>query len=274
MVGRVRSSGRNGLAGQRDPPFPLGCFPPPLSFRLAPRPQEARSMHLSPPALHQKAPMARCLRAGQGRAPLYSAGTSPGWEDSGGLVVRPHPGVSRAPPRGRLRLLPVRDPRNSGARSASLLEAPDAGAAAETDRRSGVGDRGGSRRPQGAHRSPAPRPRGHPGSNPQSQPAKTKRSPAPAVHAATRAVRRELRNAYFSFVAACRSAAEKLRAGNRKQPFPRGCFLLPCPSLEVRQPAKNGGTRMSRRSHAATANCVSLARCTADRVNETDITAA
>jgi REP element-mobilizing transposase RayT len=60
--------------------------------------------------------------------------------------------------------------------------------------------------------------------HPHSQPAKTKRSPAPAVHAATRAVRRELRNAYFGFVAAYRSAAEKLRAGNRNQPFPMGCF--------------------------------------------------
>ena len=38
--------------------------------------------------------------------------------------------------------------------------------------------------------------------SPQSQPNKTKRSPAPAVHAATRAVRRELRDAYFWFVAA------------------------------------------------------------------------
>jgi hypothetical protein len=60
--------------------------------------------------------------------------------------------------------------------------------------------------------------------SPQSRPSKTKRSPAPAVHAATRAVRRELRDAYFGFVAAYRSAAEKLRAGNRNQPFPTGCF--------------------------------------------------
>jgi hypothetical protein len=65
--------------------------------------------------------------------------------------------------------------------------------------------------------------------NPQSQPAKTKRSPAPAVHAATRAVRRELRNAYFGFVAAYRSAAEKLRAGQRDAPFPAGCFPPPLP---------------------------------------------
>ena len=65
--------------------------------------------------------------------------------------------------------------------------------------------------------------------NPRSQPTKTKRSPAPAVHAATRAVRRELRNAYFGFVAAYRSAAEKLRAGQRDAPFPTGCFPPPLP---------------------------------------------
>lgn len=60
--------------------------------------------------------------------------------------------------------------------------------------------------------------------SPQSQPARTKRSPAPAVHAASVAVRRELRNAYFWFVASYRDAAEKLRAGKRDQPFPLGCF--------------------------------------------------
>ncbi len=60
--------------------------------------------------------------------------------------------------------------------------------------------------------------------NPLSQPAKPKKSPAPAVHAATKAVRRELRNAYFTFVAAYRDAAAKLRAGKRDTPFPMGCF--------------------------------------------------
>jgi REP element-mobilizing transposase RayT len=64
---------------------------------------------------------------------------------------------------------------------------------------------------------------------PESRPLKTKRSPAPAVHAASRAVRRELRNAYFLFVAAYRSAAEKLRAGQRDAPFPMGCFPPPLP---------------------------------------------
>ena len=65
--------------------------------------------------------------------------------------------------------------------------------------------------------------------SPQSQPAKTKRSPAPAVHAASLAVRRELRSAYFGFVAAYRNAAEKLRAGQRDPTFPRGCFPPPLP---------------------------------------------
>jgi hypothetical protein len=65
--------------------------------------------------------------------------------------------------------------------------------------------------------------------SPESRPLKTKRSPAPAVHAASRAVRRELRNAYFLFVAAYRSAAEKLRAGQRDPPFPTGCFPPPLP---------------------------------------------
>jgi REP element-mobilizing transposase RayT len=65
--------------------------------------------------------------------------------------------------------------------------------------------------------------------SPESRPLKTKRSPAPAVHAASRAVRRELRNAYFLFVAAYRSAAEKLRAGHRDPPFPMGCFPPPLP---------------------------------------------
>lgn len=65
--------------------------------------------------------------------------------------------------------------------------------------------------------------------SPESCPLKTKRSPAPAVHAASRAVRRELRNAYFLFVAAYRPAAEKLKAGQRDPTFPMGCFPPPLP---------------------------------------------
>jgi REP-associated tyrosine transposase len=54
--------------------------------------------------------------------------------------------------------------------------------------------------------------------NPLQRPKKTKKSPAPAFHAASKAVRRELWDAYALFVAAYRAAAEKLRAGARDVP--------------------------------------------------------
>jgi putative transposase len=60
--------------------------------------------------------------------------------------------------------------------------------------------------------------------DPLRQPKKTKKSPAPAFHAASKAVRRELWNAYSLFVAAYRDAAEKLKAGIRDVVFPRGSF--------------------------------------------------
>jgi REP element-mobilizing transposase RayT len=60
--------------------------------------------------------------------------------------------------------------------------------------------------------------------NPLRQPEKTKKSPAPAFHAASKAVRRELWNAYGLFVAAYRDAAEKLRAGVHGITFPIGSF--------------------------------------------------
>ena len=60
--------------------------------------------------------------------------------------------------------------------------------------------------------------------NPLRRPKKTKKSPAPAFHAATQATRRELWNAYALFVAAYRDAAEKLRAGIRNVVFPKGSF--------------------------------------------------
>src|SRR5436305_5016515 len=60
--------------------------------------------------------------------------------------------------------------------------------------------------------------------NPLQRPKRTKKSPAPAFHAASKAVRLELRDAYAWFVAAYRAAAEKLRAGVRDVVFPRGSF--------------------------------------------------
>jgi REP element-mobilizing transposase RayT len=60
--------------------------------------------------------------------------------------------------------------------------------------------------------------------HPHSLPLKTKRSPAPLVHAATKAMREALRKAYYDFVEAFRDAAEKWKKGNLKARFPVGSF--------------------------------------------------
>ena len=60
--------------------------------------------------------------------------------------------------------------------------------------------------------------------NPTSHPVKTKKSPAPLVHAASRRVRQEIYRMYGLFVAAFREAAEQLKAGDRSARFPEGSF--------------------------------------------------
>jgi hypothetical protein len=60
--------------------------------------------------------------------------------------------------------------------------------------------------------------------NPHHRPAKTKKSPAPLFHAATKRVRDDLLNTYYAFVAAFREAAERLKAGDRNAGFPLGSF--------------------------------------------------
>jgi hypothetical protein len=57
--------------------------------------------------------------------------------------------------------------------------------------------------------------------HPLSQPAKTKKSPAPLVHAASKRVRTEMKIAYLWFVRAFREAAEYLRVGDRMARRPR-----------------------------------------------------
>jgi len=59
---------------------------------------------------------------------------------------------------------------------------------------------------------------------PLASPKRTKKSLAPLFHAATKAVRQELYEAYGWFVAAYREAAEKLRGGDRTVRFPAGSF--------------------------------------------------
>lgn len=61
------------------------------------------------------------------------------------------------------------------------------------------------------------------------RPRRTKRSPAPAFHAASKRARLALMEAYRWFEAAYREAADRLRAGRRHAPFPEGCFPPPLP---------------------------------------------
>ena len=60
--------------------------------------------------------------------------------------------------------------------------------------------------------------------NPLHRTDRIKKSPAPFVHAATKAMRQFLWEGYALFLAAYRSAAERLKAGDPAPPFPAGCF--------------------------------------------------
>jgi putative transposase len=60
--------------------------------------------------------------------------------------------------------------------------------------------------------------------DPHARPKKLKRSPAPLFHAKSQRIRRELYEGYAWFVAAFRSAAEKLKAGDFTVAFPTGSF--------------------------------------------------
>lgn len=60
--------------------------------------------------------------------------------------------------------------------------------------------------------------------DPLRRPERIKKSPAPFVHAATQGMRQLLWEGYALFVAAYRSAAERLKAGDPAPPFPTGCF--------------------------------------------------
>lgn len=60
--------------------------------------------------------------------------------------------------------------------------------------------------------------------NPHDMPTETKTEPAPFVHAATRAERNRLRDAYSFFLYQYRLAAKKLRDGDLSVQFPADCF--------------------------------------------------
>jgi hypothetical protein len=60
--------------------------------------------------------------------------------------------------------------------------------------------------------------------DPQHRPTTLARSPAPLVHAATKAARKLFHEIYAAFVSAFRVATEALRRGERDAPFPPGSF--------------------------------------------------
>ena len=66
--------------------------------------------------------------------------------------------------------------------------------------------------------------------HPHERPMRTKRTPAPLVHAATKAVRQALVNAYRAFLSAYRHAADLLKCGDRLVRFPEGAFPPPLPA--------------------------------------------
>ena len=64
---------------------------------------------------------------------------------------------------------------------------------------------------------------------PHLEPNHLKKRPVPLVHAMSRRIRRELREAFRLFLAAYRQASEQLRRGDHSAVFPEGCFLPPLP---------------------------------------------
>ena len=73
--------------------------------------------------------------------------------------------------------------------------------------------------------------------DPHHEPNQMKKAPAPLVHAVAPDVRRALRRAYFTFLAAYRQASQLFRSGVREVEFPEGAFP---PALPVRFAARSG----------------------------------
>ncbi len=74
--------------------------------------------------------------------------------------------------------------------------------------------------------------------HPHQRLARGKKSPASAAHAASKAVRKQLKEAYRLFVEAYRQAAVRLRSGNYSVEFPQSCVPppRPCVSSVLEQP--------------------------------------
>lgn len=76
--------------------------------------------------------------------------------------------------------------------------------------------------------------------DPHARPERVKRSVAPVVHAATKAIRQELEEGYRWFVGAYREAAERLRQGETSTRFPKGSFPPRLPFVGWTQELKPG----------------------------------
>ncbi len=72
--------------------------------------------------------------------------------------------------------------------------------------------------------------------DPHQRPRRTKRSPRPFVHAASREVRERFREAYRVFSTAYNEAVELLRAGDRTASFPEGSFPPAAPFIPLLEP--------------------------------------
>lgn len=68
---------------------------------------------------------------------------------------------------------------------------------------------------------------------PHQRPNTSDHSPAPLVHAASKAMRIAMKAAYRAFLDAYRFAADRLRAGVRDAVFPRGCFPPAMPAIAL-----------------------------------------
>jgi hypothetical protein len=60
--------------------------------------------------------------------------------------------------------------------------------------------------------------------HPWTRPERVKKSPAPLLHAASKAMRQVFYEGFALFVAAYRTAADKLKRGDPNPGFPPGCF--------------------------------------------------
>ena len=77
--------------------------------------------------------------------------------------------------------------------------------------------------------------------DPHQRPQRTKRSPRPFVHAASREVRERFPEAYRIFSTAYYEAVELLRAGDRTASFPEGSFPPAAPFIPLLEPGSGSG---------------------------------